>query len=1210
MSIEPSLASEQERRLQDVLAAYICAMEAGEKPDRAALLDRHPDLANELILFFANQEDLAVRSSPSLLKAPASGERIVASPPAPASPKARIGDFEIVHEIARGGMGVVYRARQVTLGREVALKMILTNGTATPALLRRFRTEVEAAAYLDHPNIVPIYEVGEIGGDPYFTMKLVEGGSLSSRRAEFCLPIRGEGPRRGKAEIRATLTRSIELLESVARGVHHAHQRGVLHRDLKPGNILLDAEDRPMVADFGLAKRVDRESDLTQSQTILGTASYMAPEQARPTKAGLTVAADVYSLGAILYELLTGRPPIVGESPFDTLLKLFEESPLPPRQRNRNVPRDLEMVCLHCLNKEPAGRYGSALELAEDLERWRIGSVISLRPPTTTERAWRLARRHPVAVASLGVVFAALCATSIGMLFALNFAFAKGADAREKGEMADMERAVAESERKAHEQVAVALQAAEKAGAESRRLLVSGYVANGTRALDAGDPFGALVWYGEALGLDRGDAAREDAHRTRLAASLRRCPRLVQVWFDNDATRLAVLSPDGRRVALLHNDTARIWDVARGEAESAEMQHRGVVERAGFSPDGTRFFTIEKRGAARVWNASTGLPLTPPLEHDKAVNWATFSPDGTRLVTVGADKTAKLWDVATGKLSAGPLTHDQPVHFASFSRDGKHLVTCGGEVNPSHKGEIRVWDLTVPRPTARTLVRPGAISWAYLAPDGEHVVAAGGRRSVHLWPLDVNHSDAPGLSAVRLDPNGAVGAVPTRVLRLDGSTVRVYDVATAKPVGPPLLHGAAVVLAVFSPDGRFVATTARDRTARVWDAETGKPLTPALHHGRTINQAAFSADGGRLLTASEDGIVRVWDLAARDLVHPLSTVKGTGAQAISPDGKLIAATDVNGVLWIRETASGKVKCGPWKLDRPVITVLFAPDGRHVLAASDGACRIWDAHTGEAVAPVLAHTGTVQRIGFNCDGSRAMILGARDQFEVFDAATGSLQLRHVSPGKGPPGDPVLTLDGRAVVVVSRSGQDAEIREVDTGMRRGEPFRHAGLITRAALSPDGTRLAVATAEGTAVLWDVATGRPAAPGLQHGPPLSQVAFSGDGRRVVTVAEDHTARVWDVRTGLAVTPLLTLSEAITHAGLAADGTRLMLQSISGGGAVWDLSPDNRPVDDLLHLTRVLSGRVLDASSGGFEPMEQARLRDSWPELRSRYPLEFAAAP
>jgi WD40 repeat protein len=488
--------------------------------------------------------------------------------------------------------------------------------------------------------------------------------------------------------------------------------------------------------------------------------------------------------------------------------------------------------------------------------------------------------------------------------------------------------------------------------------------------------------------------------------------------------------------------------------------------------------------------------------------------------------------------------------------------------------------------------------------DGESVVAVGGRRTAHLLPLATGKPENPAAWMVRMDREGAVGPDPVRVLQLDGPAAQVYDLTQGRPAGPPLQHGKSVILAAFSPDGRRVVTTARDWTARVWDAATGKPLAPPLRHEGPVKWAAFSADGQRLLTETDDGIVRLWDLASREVVGSLPPRAGTGPAAVSPDGRLVAAADRAGVVWVRDALSGKLLHGPWGLARPVTALTFSPDARHVLAAGERGARVWDAVTGQPVTPVLPHAGPVQQLLFTPDGSRAVVLGPEHVLEVYDAATGAVQSSRPLGRPVPLHGLVLTPDGRSMVV-GRTVQAVTLCDVVSGVLRAGPFRHAGRVSMTAVSPDGKRLAVATTDGSAFLWDVATGRPAAPPLQHGSPLRLVAFSGDGRRLVTVAEDHTARTWDVPTGQPVTPLLPHGEPVTFAGLSPDGGRLVACARNGAGRVWDLRPDPRPVEDLVRLTQRLSGQSLDGPSGGLESRHYG-LRGAWPDLRARYPQEF----
>jgi len=300
-------------------------------------------------------------------------------------PTRRFGEYELLAEIARGGQGVVYRARHRSLNRVVALKMLILGPWATEAHLKRFKTEAEAAANLDHPQIVPIYEIGQVEGQHYFTMKLVEGPSLKQLVSSGPL-----APRR-----------AAELLAGAARAIHHAHERGILHRDLKPGNILLDEQGQPQVTDFGLAKLVEDESTVTNTMDVLGTPSYLSPEQATGQAKSLTKACDIYGLGAVFYELLTGNPPFAGGTTMETIRQVVEKEPRRPSLWNPKLDRELETICLKCLQKEPHKRYESAKALAEDLERWLRHEPILARPSGVFTRARKLVRRHPVAAASI-----------------------------------------------------------------------------------------------------------------------------------------------------------------------------------------------------------------------------------------------------------------------------------------------------------------------------------------------------------------------------------------------------------------------------------------------------------------------------------------------------------------------------------------------------------------------------------------------------------------------------------------------------------------------------------------------------------------------------------------------------------------------------------------------------------------------------------------
>jgi serine/threonine protein kinase/tetratricopeptide (TPR) repeat protein len=414
MALGDTDLSEREERLGAIVFTCLRGIEEGRPPDRTELLARHPEFAAELAEFFEGRDQVdrlaaPLRQAVGPVLRPTQRSGVIASsdddkatpPLLSRGPPRHFGDYDLLEEIGRGGMGVVYRARQRSLGRTVALKMIRPDPATTPAEVQRFRNEAEMAAGLDHPNIVPVHEVAECHGRLYFTMKLVEGGSLAERLGNY-----RDDPRA-----------AARLMAEVARAVHHANQRGVLHRDLKPANVLLDSEGRPNITDFGLARRVQVDTGLTQSGAIVGTPGYMAPEQTTGERGAVTTAADVYGLGAVLYALLTGRPPFQGETVLDTLAQVRGREPEPPRAQNGRVDRDLETICLKCLRKEPQKRYASAQDLADDLERFLQGAPIAARPIGLWERGIKRARQRPALTALLVVIGLAVLALLVVSLW-------------------------------------------------------------------------------------------------------------------------------------------------------------------------------------------------------------------------------------------------------------------------------------------------------------------------------------------------------------------------------------------------------------------------------------------------------------------------------------------------------------------------------------------------------------------------------------------------------------------------------------------------------------------------------------------------------------------------------------------------------------------------------------------------------------------------
>ncbi len=569
----------------------------------------------------------------------------------------QVSGYAILGELGRGGMGVVYQARHLQLNRVVALKMVLAGGHAGSQELARFLTEAEAVAALQHPNIVQVFDYGRQGELPYMALEFVNGGNLASRLHEG-------------------LPRPLDaawLVEQLARGMTAAHAKGIIHRDLKPQNVLLALPEgktpeqaaltacTPKLTDFGLAKKVENGSGLTQTGAVMGTPSYMAPEQAMAMK-DIGPAADVYALGAILYECLTGRPPFRGSTPLETLMQVISDEPAAVRQLQPNCPADLETICHKCLHKDTRKRYGSAAALAEDLRRFQAGEPIMARPVGWPERGWRWCLRHR-AVASLLATVAAtlLLGTTVATVLAVSASRQAQRADRAAGAATEEKQKAETAADQAHQDRDRAETEKTRAEEQLRRAEWATYLNQLTLAQvewDQGSP--AKAW--EHLERCQWDLRGWEHHylTTRFNKNTLRAHRL--------AVTSVAISPDGKRMVSASGDgTAKVWDLERGREILSLTGHTGALSSVAFRPDGKRIVSASYDKSVKVWDADSGAAIHSLVGHTGFVNSAAFSADGKRIVSASHDKTVKVWDAERGTEMLTLKGHTSNVTCAVFS---------------------------------------------------------------------------------------------------------------------------------------------------------------------------------------------------------------------------------------------------------------------------------------------------------------------------------------------------------------------------------------------------------------------------------------------------------------------------------------------------------------------------------------------------------------
>jgi eukaryotic-like serine/threonine-protein kinase len=1099
MSQESNESASREQEVDELIAAIIVAIDAGQKVDRREWVARHPEFATELEEFFADQDRVSQLIGP--IGAIVGGElthfEIASRSPGTANAElptadftpedARVmwaerrsfGPYELLEEIGAGGQGIVFKARQRTPNRIIALKLIRGGQLASADEIRRFRDEADAIAELDHAHIVPIYEAGEHEGHWYFSMRLMEGGSLALRLPEYL----------------ADPEAAARLLVSVARAVQHAHRHGILHRDLKPSNVLFDADSQPSVADFGLAKRLAPDTEASFSGLIVGTPPYMAPEQATGRWGVVTTATDVYGLGAVLYTMLTGGPPFRGESPLEVLEQVELREPKPPSGDNPRVDRDLETICLTCLRKDPQRRYGSADAVADDLERWLAGKPIRARRTGPGERAVKWARRRPA--------IAALLTTTV-MVSALGFAGI--------------------------------LWAWRNAAVANRTLEENDYL----------NRIALTEWewsaknFGRAVGLLDGCPAKLRGWEWFFLKRLHQTPARV-LEHPGTVNGLA-FSPDGRYLATACADgIVRVWDVVDPAAEPIELRgHKDTIRGIAFSPQEDRLIvaSASQDGTVRVWDVAARSQIAQNNDHTKGAISVAFSPDGRRIASTGYDKTVRIWDARTGEPLLRPFDqHRNNVLSVAFSHDSKRIASADDD------GAVKVWDATTGQVQLTLPTETDTVRCVAFSPDDALIALAGGDGVVTLWDAVTGqesvhsrgaHSDARrGHSdAVRCVAFNPIPKFKRIASCGSDETIKIWNTATGREYLTLRGHTGIVRSVAFSPDGWCLASAGDDRTVRIWDATRDQSQWEALltypGHESIVNCVAFTP-GGRIASVGGDHAIHVWD--PRDGQRVFPPLRGHTSQlycvACSSDGRFIASGGADGTMRIWDAHTGRLIQIYDDHENDFWGLAFNNDGTRLASASgDGMVRLHDPRSSQP--PRL----------FNGENDKLWCV----------AFSPSLNGRFFAAGSD---------TGKIIIWDGATGRPEPIRQLPGP---NQPPGHVGPVYGVAYSPDGKRLASAGKDRTIRIWDVMSGEQLMAPFKANAKFEAVAFSPDGLYLVAVNADGTIRVLDPSTLRLVLPLYGHDSRVISAAFSRDGTRLASAGFDRTVRVWDTTRWPRP--------------------------------------------------
>jgi WD40 repeat protein/serine/threonine protein kinase len=1047
--------------------------------------------------------------------------------------------YRVLRPHGKGGIGEVFVALDQELNREIALKEIRHEHADDPLSRGRFVREAEITGGLEHPGIVPVYGLGQYSdGRPFYAMRFIQGETLKDAIARYhsaspAASSTGEvgartGPRSPEFELRALLTRFVAVCNTIA----YAHSRGVIHRDIKPSNIMLGKFGETLIVDWGLAKAagtrqqavgseptgskalsesparsasnglpepalVPRLAEIgeTQAGAALGTPAYMSPEQAAGRVELLGPASDIYSLGATLYTLLTGRPPIEGKETAEILRKAQRGEWLPARLVKSDVPAALDAMCRKAMTAKPEERYATALELAADVERWLADQPVTAYSESLAARWGRWARKHKGLVgtaAACGVI--ALILTVAGLRIAES---AHRADEQENiaGEMKTL-RQVAEDERDETWK--------QKDIADQQERLARKYLYCSQVNLAAG------AWKEAEI-----ERMKEILHTLRPMGPHEEDMRGFEwhyLWRHQDASLLTLKSSgrinhvaysrDGRLAACASdNGTITLWDASTGQQHRILKGHQGTVFCIAFSPDGKHLASSSQDGHVIVWNIETGNKEADFPWGAQQVGIA-YHPDGKHLASAAGDGI-RIWDIQSGKVEH--LLIHQAALWVAYSHDGTRLASWGLEAG----GGVKVWNTANGMETLSLQKGEDRVVCVAFSPDDKLVAGAG----------------------------------------LDGNA-RVWDVRKGQESFVARGHGPVHSVA-FSPDGLLLATAAQDRTIAIWHTRRGQELYTFRGHADAVRSVAFSPIGHRILSGSLDQTIKIWDTSK--LADDLTITCPGGpvwAAMFAPNGSHLLSSTADGEIIFLNATTGKISDSIESRLSGFQGLTMSPDGKRLAFGMHFDLCVWDVENHRAALILKGHKGTIRATAYSKDGKR-LASGSEDgTTRIWDPGTGKVEriLPVAAMAFSPSGAHLASCPNNKAIIIWNVEDGKEVHRLEG---------HSPGLNSLAYSPDGRTLASAWLDRSIILWATETGRETHLLKGHSAPVTSVAFSPNGKRLASGSEDLTVKIWNAETGQE-TLTLKGSREVHSVAFSPDGNRLAATYRDGTIKIFDGTPQD----------------------------------------------------